>query len=159
MPNVCIGMRCARQKLRCHEIFKLHGIFGLKRANMIKKNLSWQPANCTCLRVYVQRKMCARTPVQSNLIHMINNDNDGESGCLPSAGCWKLTQAYPSERRDIKSRHTRIDKTGPAVENFSNKIASVTSACKSPTYNDAIVIFLFSCSNVQPNKIYSTEYL
>jgi hypothetical protein len=36
------------------------------------------------------------------------------------------------------SRQTRMDKTGPAVENRSNKVASVTSSVRSPTYNDAI---------------------
>mmetsp|Transcript_36478 Transcript_36478/g.58742 ORF Transcript_36478/g.58742 Transcript_36478/m.58742 type:complete len:97 (+) Transcript_36478:2421-2711(+) len=50
-----------------------------------------------------------------------------------SAGCWKLTYAYPSDRLVIMSRQTRMLRTGPAVENFSNNIASVTSGCRSPT--------------------------
>lgn len=57
---------------------------------------------------------------------------------LPSAGCWKFTYAYPRDLRVIISRHTRMDSTGPAVENFSNNIDSVTSGCKSPTYREAI---------------------
>ena len=57
---------------------------------------------------------------------------------LPSAGCWKLTYAYPRLRRVIISLHTRMLSTGPAVENFSNSMASVTSGCRSPTYREDI---------------------
>lgn len=57
---------------------------------------------------------------------------------LPSAGCWKLTYAYPKERRDMMSRQTRMDKTGPALANLSKSPDSLMSWCKSPTYNDAI---------------------
>lgn len=56
----------------------------------------------------------------------------------PSAGCWKLTQAQPNERRVTTSRQTRMDRTGPAVENLSNSPASLMSWCKSPTYKEAI---------------------
>lgn len=39
----------------------------------------------------------------------------------------------------MTSRQTRMDRTGPVVENFSNSIASVMSAWRSPTYRDAIM--------------------
>lgn len=45
----------------------------------------------------------------------------------PSAGCWKLTYAYPSDLLVTTSRQTRMDSTGPAWLNFSKSCASVTS--------------------------------
>ena len=36
-----------------------------------------------------------------------------------SGPCWKFTYAYPSERRVMRSRHTRMDTTGPMVEKSS----------------------------------------
>lgn len=38
----------------------------------------------------------------------------------------------------IISRQTRIERTGPAVENLSKRVASVTSGVRSPTYREAI---------------------
>lgn len=57
---------------------------------------------------------------------------------LPSAGCWKFTQAQPRERRVIMSLHTLMERMGPAGLNFSYSMASVTSGCRSPTYREAI---------------------
>lgn len=125
----------------------------------VQSSFSWN--NSTSLNSHVYTFQTPSTPAKhargNSHIVCLGNDFKGENGItititykeevksnrnflinLPSAGCWKFTYAYPSERRVIMSRHTRIDSTGPAEENFSKSIASVTSGCKSPTYKDAI---------------------
>lgn len=53
-----------------------------------------------------------------------------------SGPCWKFTYAYPSERLVMRSRQTRMDTTGPIVENNSYSWASVQLGSKSPVYRD-----------------------